>query len=82
MELKDSHTVLISPSLSHELSDGSLTNCSRCEGRLVSTYCLSPDERIADFQISVWKCLQCGDLFDQTILENRRCSKPYQLTHH
>lgn len=82
MELKDSPTVLFSPSLSRDLQNGSSTNCSRCRGCLVATFCVSPDEGIADFQISVWRCMQCGDLFDQTILENRRRSKTYQLTHH
>jgi len=45
--------------------------CSRCAGRLVETFCISPAEGIAEFQIPVLKCLQCGDLFDETILENR-----------
>jgi hypothetical protein len=28
------------------------------------------------------KCLQCGDLFDKTILENRWRSQHHQLIHH
>lgn len=52
-----------------------LTQCSRCGGFLVSSYCVSPDEGTTEFQIHVWKCLQCGDLFDATILKNRHLSR-------
>jgi hypothetical protein len=56
--------------------------CSRCRGLLVKTFCLAPEEGIADFQIEVMKCLQCGDLFDTTILENRWRSEHHQLIQH
>ncbi len=65
------------PTLSHLLP----STCSRCGGLLVSTFCVSPDEGSSEFQISVWKCLQCGDLFDATILENRQRSQQQQLIH-
>jgi hypothetical protein len=51
------------------------TNCSRCGGFLVSTFCISPDQGTSEFQIPVWKCLQCGDVFDDTILKNRLLSQ-------
>ena len=57
----------------HDNPDSELT-CGRCEGLLVETFCISPLEGNGDFQIRVMKCLQCGDLFDRTILENRRRS--------
>ena len=50
------------------------TGCSRCGGFLVRSFCVSPDQGTAEFQILVWKCLQCGDVFDATILKNRRLS--------
>ncbi len=59
----------------------SQTMCSRCHGLLVKTFCISPKEGIAEFQISAIKCLQCGDLFDSTILENRWRSQQHELTH-
>jgi hypothetical protein len=65
-----------------ELLTNSNSTCSRCHGLLVKTFCISPDEGIADFQIPVMKCLQCGDLFDTTILENRWRSEHHQLIHH
>lgn len=58
------------------------STCSRCCGLLVKTFCVSPEEGIAGFQIEVAKCLQCGDLFDNTILENRRRSEHQQLIHY
>lgn len=58
------------------------STCSRCGGLLVKSFCVSPEEGIADFQIEVMKCLQCGDLFDATILENRWRSEHHQLIHY
>ena len=68
-------TNLLQPSSSHSI-------CSRCRGLLVKTFCVSPEEGIAGFQIEVMKCLQCGDLFDSTILENRWRSEHHQLIPH
>lgn len=59
-----------------EIDGKLLTHCSRCGGFLVSSFCISPDQGTSEFQIPVWKCLQCGDLFDATILKNRH------LVHH
>ena len=64
------------PTLSHLVR----SSCSRCGGLLVTTFCVSPDQGSSEFQISVWKCLQCGDLFDSTILQNRQRSQQ-QLVH-
>ncbi len=64
------------------LNNDSPSPCARCGGLLVRTFCISPDEGIADFQIPVWKCLQCGDLFDTTILKNRWHSQHHQFTNH
>ena len=74
--------ILTSPSRLDKLSSGSRSICSRCHGLLVKTFCISPEEGIAGFQIEAFKCLQCGDLFDDTILENRWRSEHHQLIHH
>ena len=50
------------------------TSCLRCGGFLVSSFCISPDQGTSEFQIPVWKCLQCGDVIDATILKNRHLS--------
>lgn len=60
-----------------DLAGSRLTSCSRCGGFLVSSFCISPDQGTWEFQIPVWKCLQCGDVFDATILKNRRHSHHY-----
>jgi hypothetical protein len=65
-----------------ELLSTSDSTCSRCRGLLVKTFCISPEEGIADFQIPVMKSLQCVDLFDTTILENRWRSEHHQLIQH
>jgi len=51
------------------------TNCTRCGGFLVSSFCISPDQGTSEFEIPVWKCLQCGDVIDATILKNRHLSQ-------
>jgi hypothetical protein len=56
-----------------ELLARSTSACSRCGGLLVKTFCITPKEGIADFQIDVMKCLQCGDIVDPVILKNRFC---------
>ncbi len=61
--------------------ESSHSTCSRCAGLLVKTFCICPAEGIADFQISAMKCLQCGDLFDSTILENRYRAQHHSPTH-
>ena len=71
-----------SPERSNERLSRFNSTCSRCRGLLVKTFCVSPEEGIAGFQIEVMKCLQCGDLFDTTILENRWRSQHHQLIHH
>jgi len=50
------------------------SNCSRCGGFVVRSFCISPDQGTSEFEIPVWKCLQCGDVFDATILKNRHHS--------
>jgi len=74
-----SHT---SPGRLDKLSSRHRSICSRCQGFLVTTFCVSPEEGTAGFQIEVMKCLQCGDLVDRTILENRWRSEHHQLIHH
>lgn len=58
-----------------DLAERLSTNCSRCGGFLVNTFCITPEQGTSEFQIPVWKCLQCGDIFDATILKNRRHSQ-------
>lgn len=52
--------------------EGISTSCSRCGGMVVLSFCVSPEQGTWDFEIPVGRCLQCGDIVDQTILRNRR----------
>ncbi len=45
-------------------------SCFRCGGFLVSEYCFDLLET-GDIDICTWRCLQCGDLVDSVILQNR-----------
>ena len=67
------------PSKESTLAQLAPRSCFRCGGFLMTIFCVSPDDGSSEFQISVWKCLQCGDLFDKTILENRSRSQQTQL---
>jgi hypothetical protein len=49
--------------------------CYRCGGLMVNTFCISPDEATADFEVPALKCLQCGDIVDPLILKNRFCTE-------
>jgi len=82
MEILQQQTIQASPRKSRHVGISSVSTCSRCGGLLVKTFCVSPEEGIAGFQIEVMKCLQCGDLFDSTILENRWRSEHHQLIPH
>ena len=82
MEILQQQPIQASPGRVDDLLARSTSICSRCGGFLVKTFCIAPEEGIADFQIEVMKCLQCGDLFDTTILENRWRSEHHQLIHH
>lgn len=76
MTLTKSHSIQQTGRRDNESAGKRSTQCSRCGGFLVSSFCISPDQGTSEFQIPVWKCLQCGDLFDATILRNRH------LVHH
>lgn len=41
--------------------------CLRCGGLLVRFYVR---------RLRMWRCVQCGDRFDDTVLRNRALSKP------
>jgi len=56
-------------------------SCSRCEGLLVRSYCVSPDQGSWEFQIPVGRCLQCGDVVDGTILLNRLRAQLHHSIH-
>jgi hypothetical protein len=66
------HPIHQTDSRTKDVADNLPSLCLRCKGMLVSTFCISPDEAAWEYQIPVWRCLSCGDVFDATILKHRR----------
>ena len=77
MTLTKQHTPQQTERRVKDLAGKLSSSCSRCGGFLVRSFCISPDQGTSEFQIPVWKCLQCGDVFDATILKNRHLSHPH-----
>ena len=44
-------------------------NCSKCHGLMVNDRIYDADEAI--FDLSIWRCLNCGETVDPLILQNR-----------
>ncbi len=44
-------------------------NCSKCHGLMVSDQAYAAEEAI--FNLSIWRCLNCGETVDPLILQNR-----------
>ena len=51
-------------------------NCLRCSGLLVSTLCY---DAWNSEQVSMWRCIQCGNLIDDAVHQNR-LHGPSQVT--
>ena len=49
-------------------------NCHRCAGHMINECLYAPDED--EMTIHGWRCLNCGEVIDGTILENRRAVAP------
>ena len=81
METLQQTAIPTSPMKSARTVGNHASICSRCRGLLVETFCISPAEGGAEFQIQVMKCLQCGDFIDSAILENRQRASFHQLNH-
>ena len=73
MLLIKKNNIHTSPDDPGRLDKISQKTCYRCGGLMEDTFCISPDEGTADFQVPAMKCLQCGDIVDPVILKNRFC---------
>ena len=51
--------------------------CSRCQGWLIQDQVVRLDPRV---RIELWRCVNCGDLVDRTVLQNR--FEPAKLEKH
>jgi RNase P subunit RPR2 len=49
----------------------SSSTCSRCGGFMVSHWCMNVNYDAGGMEILTQRCLQCGEVIDPVILENR-----------
>lgn len=54
--------------------DEATSQCQRCGGFLVSYHCLDLENSWGDRWCQTLRCVQCGELVDPIILQNRRRS--------
>lgn len=53
------------------------TTCPRCDGLMVSQFCIDLFNGTGELEIETLRCVQCGDIVDPVILHNRlRQQKP------
>jgi len=45
--------------------------CSRCQGLMAPESCFNLHYDAGEMEILTWRCLQCGELIDPVILQNR-----------
>ncbi len=45
--------------------------CPRCQGLMAPESCFNVNYDAGDMEILTWRCLQCGELIDPVILQNR-----------
>ncbi len=46
--------------------------CSRCEGLMVSDFCMDLLNSAGELKFAALRCVQCGEVVDPIILQNRR----------
>lgn len=45
--------------------------CTRCGGLLVDERCMDIGESLGGYWFMAMRCVQCGDIIDEVILQNR-----------
>ena len=56
------------PAPSHQCEPFS---CTRCGGLLVEERCMDIGESLGGYWFMAMRCVQCGDIIDEVILQNR-----------
>jgi len=51
-------------------------DCSRCGGFMVEDKIYTPVNEKSQVYTHFWRCIQCGDMIDSTILKNRNNPLP------
>ncbi len=52
------------------------TVCHRCQGLMTPESCFNLHYDAGEMEILTWRCLQCGELVDPVILQNRENGPP------
>lgn len=52
-------------------STGSLNECARCGGLLVSDFCMDLLSSTGELEFAARRCVQCGEVVDPVIQRNR-----------
>ena len=50
--------------------------CPRCQGFMAPESCFNLNYDAGEMEILAWRCLQCGELIDPVILQNRENPPP------
>jgi hypothetical protein len=61
------------------LSPSVQLNCDRCGGLLVPDFCTDLHNVTGEFDCSTLRCVQCGDVIDPVIQQNRRLQQTNAL---
>ena len=51
-------------------------SCSRCSGHMVHDMCIDLESDCGYSTCRVLRCIQCGDIVDEVILQNRAVRNP------
>lgn len=46
-------------------------HCHRCGGLMIKDYCIDLQDETGQIDVTVIRCIQCGDVVDPIILRNR-----------
>lgn len=55
--------------------------CSRCTGLMVLEQGFDSMLGNSEADVSIWRCVQCGEVIDPIILKNRRSQLGHDLSH-
>lgn len=69
--IKDKQQVSSAPAAHVTRSPDHTDSCARCGGFMVSHWCMNVNYDAGGMEILTKRCLQCGEVIDPVILENR-----------
>jgi len=72
-------TGLSAKRLTERKTPAEAVRCSRCAGLMVIEESFDPTTGTAHVEFQVRRCVQCGEVIDPVILQNRRARLGYDL---